>query len=108
MRNKTYPFIAFLTLLLCLTLINFKKGFAKESDTTKGNGNYYDAGILDNGSNSGAKKVTKNKKHRHGRKGKAKRNKNGMSSNPGGPQEDVTDQKEVSEQADQSNSKSKK
>ncbi len=94
-----------ITLLLGFTLAGIKKVIATELDSQKGGGNYYDSGILENNSTSSRKNSNKKKKHYHGRKGSAKQSKNSMDQNPGGPQEDVTDQKEVSEQADQKKSK---
>jgi hypothetical protein len=108
MHKRNYFLIFFLIPFLCSTLIGFKKVFAKESDTTKGDGNYYDKSILENDSTSTLKNGSKKKKYHHKKKGSSKKNKKGVDQNPGSPQEDVTDQKEVSEQADQSNSKSKK
>jgi hypothetical protein len=72
----------------------------------KGSEGYYDTHILDDGSSSGSHKALKKKKHHH-RKG-AKKNNGNSSQSAIGPQEDVTDQKEVSQQADQTNQHHKK
>lgn len=104
MAKKTNLIITVLVPVLSFTLIDFKIVMAKDSDGQKGGGGYYDAGILENGSSSTPKNGNKKKKHHHGKK----KNKSAVNQNPAGPQEDVTDQKEVSEQADQSNSKYKK
>ncbi len=108
MCKKTYLFTVFIIPALFLTLRGPQKVFAKASDATQGDGNYYDANILDNGSTPLSKKSNKKKKHRHRKKGSANKNNNGMNQNPKGPQEDVTEQRDVSEQADQSGFKNKK
>jgi hypothetical protein len=108
MPKKINLIIAVLITFFCLTLIDFEKVMAKDTDSQKVGGGYYDTGILENSPTLTKTNGAKKKKHHHRSKGSAKKNKNGVDQNPGGPQEDVTDQKEVSDQADQSNLKNKK
>jgi hypothetical protein len=109
MRFRTVQNLFFAVFVLSgLVLLNRGRAAAKGDLQGSGNNSYYDSTILgtETAATKGSKK--KNKKHHHRSKTLQKNRPDGNNPSPGEAQEDVTDQKEVSEQADQPNSKHKK
>lgn len=79
----------------------------KVEQSNNGTENFIKSNNLEDSPNVGSKKKQKiTKKHRNHRKNKGGRSKIGQ--NVSEPQEEITDQKEVSEQADQNKIKIKK
>jgi|GEM_PF-4485628 len=94
------------SLLLCLIFLAASSAYSKTGSLSQSANGYYDTKILEDSGSTAAKKKAKKKKHKGRKKGSAKAA--DANSAPGAPQEEVTDQKEVSSQADQGSSKHKK